>query len=54
MSNINVSLDNPYGEVTITRAKVRPSEDGSTVIANPMALSSDSHIILNIKIKMVY
>ncbi|KAI9545451.1 hypothetical protein NQZ68_036438 [Dissostichus eleginoides] len=30
MSNINVSLDNPYGDVTIPRAKLRPSEDGST------------------------
>uniref|UniRef100_A0A3P8RLA9 Si:ch211-202f5.3 n=1 Tax=Amphiprion percula TaxID=161767 RepID=A0A3P8RLA9_AMPPE len=38
-SNINVSLDNPYGEVTIPRAKLRPSDD-STVIANPLALSS--------------
>ncbi|KAL3041108.1 hypothetical protein OYC64_019333 [Pagothenia borchgrevinki] len=43
MSNINVSLDNPYGEVTIPRAKLHPSEDGSTVIANPMALSSDNN-----------
>lgn len=38
-SNINVSIDNPYGEVTIPRAKLRPSDDGSTVITNPVALS---------------
>uniref|UniRef100_A0A3B5A354 Si:ch211-202f5.3 n=1 Tax=Stegastes partitus TaxID=144197 RepID=A0A3B5A354_9TELE len=41
-SNINVSLDNPYGEVTIPRAKLRPSDDISTVIANPMALSGNN------------
>lgn len=40
-SNINVSLENPYGEVTIPRAKLRPSDDVATVIANPMALSSN-------------
>eukprot|EP00064_Thunnus_orientalis_P026229 superscaffoldBa00015882_g26723 len=40
-SNINVSLDNPYGEVTIPRAKLRPSDDVATVIANPVALSSN-------------
>ncbi|KAF6718781.1 hypothetical protein FQA47_011117 [Oryzias melastigma] len=40
-SNINVSLDNPYGQVTIPRAKLRPSDEGSTVIVNPMALSSN-------------
>uniref|UniRef100_A0A3Q3G8N5 Uncharacterized protein n=1 Tax=Labrus bergylta TaxID=56723 RepID=A0A3Q3G8N5_9LABR len=40
MSNINVSLENPYGEVTIPRAKLRPSDD-ATVIANPMALSNN-------------
>lgn len=39
MSNINVSLENPYGEVHIPRAKIRPSDD-ATVIANPMALST--------------
>lgn len=41
-SNINVSLENPYGEVTIPRAKIRSSDDGNVVIANPMALSSDA------------
>lgn len=41
-SNIKVSLDNPYGEVTIPRAKLRPSDDVSTVIANPVALSSEN------------
>uniref|UniRef100_A0A3P9LCL3 Uncharacterized protein n=1 Tax=Oryzias latipes TaxID=8090 RepID=A0A3P9LCL3_ORYLA len=40
-SNINVSLDNPYGQVTIPRAKLRPSDGGSTVIANPTALCSN-------------
>lgn len=40
MSTIKVSLDNPYGEVTIPRAKLRPSDD-VTVIANPVALSSN-------------
>ncbi|KAK9532118.1 hypothetical protein VZT92_009520 [Zoarces viviparus] len=39
-SNINVSPDNPYGQVTIPRAKLRLSDDLSTVIANPGALSS--------------
>ncbi|KAK5851464.1 hypothetical protein PBY51_023015 [Eleginops maclovinus] len=43
MSNINVSLDNPYGEVTIPRAKLHPSEDVSMVIANPMALDNDEN-----------
>lgn len=40
-SNFNVSLENPYGEVHIPRAKLRPSDDGATVIANPMALSNN-------------
>ncbi|XP_035533263.1 uncharacterized protein si:ch211-202f5.3 [Morone saxatilis] len=40
-SNINISLENPYGDVTIPRAKLRPSDDIATVIANPMALSSN-------------
>lgn len=38
---MNVSLDNPYGDVTIPRAKLRTTaEDGSTIIINPMALNS--------------
>lgn len=41
MSNINVSLENPYGEVTIPRAKIRSSEDINMVIANPMALNGE-------------
>lgn len=40
-SNINVSLDNPYGQVTIPRAKLRPTDNDGTVIANPLALSSN-------------
>lgn len=36
MSTINVSLDNPYGQVNIPRAKLHSSDD--TVIANPMAV----------------
>lgn len=36
---MNISLENPYGNVTIPRAKLRLDED-STVIANPMALES--------------
>ncbi|KAL6096391.1 uncharacterized protein ACO6RY_05730 [Pungitius sinensis] len=40
-SNINVSPDNPYGQVTIPRAKLRLSDDVSMVIANPGALSSN-------------
>lgn len=39
-SNIKVSLDNPYGHVTIPRAKLRPSDSDATVIANPTALGS--------------
>ncbi|KAF7641850.1 hypothetical protein LDENG_00270180 [Lucifuga dentata] len=37
-SNIKVSLDNPYGHVTIPRAKLRASDSDATVIANPTAL----------------
>ncbi|TNN48979.1 hypothetical protein EYF80_040806 [Liparis tanakae] len=40
-SNIHVSPDNPYGQVTIPRAKLRLSDDGGMVIANPMALSGN-------------
>lgn len=40
MSNINVSLENPYGEVIIPRARVRSPDDAATVIANPVALSN--------------
>uniref|UniRef100_A0AAY5KMW1 Uncharacterized protein n=1 Tax=Esox lucius TaxID=8010 RepID=A0AAY5KMW1_ESOLU len=36
---MNVSLENPYGNVNIPRAKLRTSGD-STVIINPMALDS--------------
>lgn len=42
MSNINVSIENPYGEVVIPRAKIRSSDDISTVITNPLALSNDA------------
>lgn len=42
MSTINVSIDNPYGEVVIPRAKIRSPDDVSTVITNPVALSSDA------------
>uniref|UniRef100_A0A667YSZ6 Uncharacterized protein n=1 Tax=Myripristis murdjan TaxID=586833 RepID=A0A667YSZ6_9TELE len=43
MSSINVSLDNPYRDVTIPRAKLRPSSvsngnGDATVIANPLAV----------------
>ncbi|XP_035847759.1 uncharacterized protein si:ch211-202f5.3 [Sander lucioperca] len=41
-SNIRVSLENPYGEVTIPRAKLRPSDGDATVIANPGALSGEN------------
>ncbi|XP_058473074.1 uncharacterized protein si:ch211-202f5.3 [Solea solea] len=41
MSTINVSLDNPYGQVNIPRAKLRSSDDPSMVITNPMALDSN-------------
>ncbi|XP_036385584.1 uncharacterized protein si:ch211-202f5.3 [Megalops cyprinoides] len=37
---MNLSLDNPYGEVTIPRAKLRTSEDTSTVIANPLVVDT--------------
>uniref|UniRef100_A0A3B3U589 Uncharacterized protein n=2 Tax=Poecilia TaxID=8080 RepID=A0A3B3U589_9TELE len=40
-SKINISLENPYGQVTIPRAKLRPSDD-ATVIANPVALNSEN------------
>ncbi|MED6271938.1 hypothetical protein CHARACLAT_025261, partial [Characodon lateralis] len=40
-SNINISLENPYGQVTIPRAKLRLSED-ATVITNPVALNSEN------------
>ncbi|KAM4634260.1 uncharacterized protein ACJ7VT_018813 [Polymixia lowei] len=50
MSSINVSLDNPYGHVTIPRAKLRHHDnnngihdDGSMVIANPAALVNAGH-----------
>lgn len=35
---MNISLENPYGDVTIPRAKLR--DDSSTIIMNPMALES--------------
>lgn len=41
-SNINVSLENPYGQVTIPRAKLHSSSD-STVIANPMVITSNEN-----------
>lgn len=40
-TKFNVSIDNPYGNVHIPRATLRPSDDGGTVIANPMAVSGD-------------
>uniref|UniRef100_A0A3Q1JEM7 Uncharacterized protein n=1 Tax=Anabas testudineus TaxID=64144 RepID=A0A3Q1JEM7_ANATE len=44
-SNINVSLENPYGQVTIPRAKLRPSDDGSMVIANQIALNEGNQYV---------
>uniref|UniRef100_A0A8C6K5W5 Uncharacterized protein n=1 Tax=Nothobranchius furzeri TaxID=105023 RepID=A0A8C6K5W5_NOTFU len=42
-SNINISPENPYGQVTIPRAKLhRPSEEIGTVIYNPMTLNSEN------------
>lgn len=41
MSKINVSPENPYGEVTIPRAKIRSPDDNATVIVNPMTMSSN-------------
>lgn len=41
MSRINVSPENPYGEVTIPRAKIRSPDDNATVIVNPMTMSSN-------------
>ncbi|KAI7813495.1 hypothetical protein IRJ41_018573 [Triplophysa rosa] len=35
---MNISLENPYGDVAIPRAKLRG--DSSTIIMNPMALES--------------
>lgn len=43
MSNINVSLDNPYGHVTIPRAKLQSNADGSTVIANPAVVNGNNN-----------
>lgn len=37
---MDLQLDNPYGDVSIPRAKLRSYEDSSTVIINPMALES--------------
>lgn len=37
---MNLSLDNPYGDVSIPRAKLRSYDESSTVIINPMALES--------------
>ncbi|XP_050965185.1 uncharacterized protein si:ch211-202f5.3 [Labeo rohita] len=37
---MNISLENPYGDVTIPRAKLRDQADSSTIIMNPMALES--------------
>ncbi len=36
---MNISLENPYGDVTIPRAKLH-NADSSTIIMNPMALES--------------
>ncbi|KAJ0037117.1 hypothetical protein NL108_018580 [Boleophthalmus pectinirostris] len=43
MSSINVSLENPYGRVTIPRAKLQSNADGSTVIANPAVVNGNSN-----------
>lgn len=40
---MNLCLDNPYGDVTIPRAKLRSPEDSSTVFANPLALDSANY-----------
>ncbi|XP_053341678.1 uncharacterized protein si:ch211-202f5.3 [Clarias gariepinus] len=37
---MNLSLNNPYGDVSIPRAKLRSYDDSSTIIINPMALES--------------
>ncbi|TSL28222.1 hypothetical protein Baya_5737 [Bagarius yarrelli] len=37
---MNLQLDNPYGDISIPRAKLRSYDDSSTVIINPMALES--------------
>ncbi|KAK7173824.1 hypothetical protein R3I93_003600 [Phoxinus phoxinus] len=37
---MNISLENPYGDVTIPRAKLRDENESSTIIMNPMALES--------------
>uniref|UniRef100_A0A8C1HYP0 Si:ch211-202f5.3 n=2 Tax=Cyprinus carpio TaxID=7962 RepID=A0A8C1HYP0_CYPCA len=37
---MNISIENPYGDVTIPRAKLRDQPDSSTIIMNPMALES--------------
>ncbi|KAK1787324.1 hypothetical protein P4O66_002828 [Electrophorus voltai] len=37
---MNLSLDNPYGDVSIPRAKLRPYGDHNAVIINPMTLES--------------
>ncbi|KAL2100352.1 hypothetical protein ACEWY4_004746 [Coilia grayii] len=39
---MNISLENPYGSVTIPRAQLRTSDDNSTVIINPMALGRNT------------
>uniref|UniRef100_A0A8C9RCH4 Si:ch211-202f5.3 n=1 Tax=Scleropages formosus TaxID=113540 RepID=A0A8C9RCH4_SCLFO len=39
MSNtLNLSLENPYSNVSIPRAKLRSAEDSGTVIINPLAI----------------
>uniref|UniRef100_A0AAV2KMY9 Uncharacterized protein n=1 Tax=Knipowitschia caucasica TaxID=637954 RepID=A0AAV2KMY9_KNICA len=43
MSNINVSLENPYSDVIIPRAKLRSDADGSTVIANPAVVNGNNN-----------
>ncbi|XP_063067343.1 uncharacterized protein si:ch211-202f5.3 [Engraulis encrasicolus] len=40
--SMNISLENPYGSVTIPRAQLRTGDDNSTVIINPMALDGTS------------
>ncbi|XP_062410952.1 uncharacterized protein si:ch211-202f5.3 [Sardina pilchardus] len=39
---MNISLENPYGSVTIPRAHLRASDENSTVIINPMALEHNN------------
>ncbi|KAF7688523.1 hypothetical protein C0J45_20561 [Silurus meridionalis] len=37
---MNLTLDNPYGDISIPRAKLRSYDDSNTIIINPMTLES--------------